>query len=118
VEDDAVKEALAQMVSEPDEMPSGTAVGGGVRLYLEGEEILSAELGEDVDLVSAVLLAEVVQAGARLADCALGANLGGDEGVEQAADTGRSANARWQGRFGGRSPLRAAGSRRWLRPLS
>jgi hypothetical protein len=83
VEYDSMEEALAEAVSQPGEVSSGVAVGGGIGLHLESEEVLPGELGEDVDLVAPVLLAQVVEAGSRLAARAFGAELGGDEGVEK-----------------------------------
>ena len=84
VEDDPVPEAVAEAISQPGEVSGGIAVGGGVGLDLEGEQVASAELGDDVDLVASVLLAQVVEAGSCFADRELAAELGDDEGVEQA----------------------------------
>jgi hypothetical protein len=55
-------------------------------LDFHSNDLSSAELSNDVDFVGALFLAKVVAVGTRSSDGSFGAELGGDERVEEAPD--------------------------------
>src|SRR6185437_9721583 len=81
VEDDTSKKAVAQPVPQPDEVPGIRSTRRGRGFDFAPDHPIAAYLAEDVDLVAALLLADVVQDRPGAGRLQLGTELRGDEGV-------------------------------------
>ncbi|HVO18090.1 MAG TPA: hypothetical protein VMU15_02465 [Anaeromyxobacter sp.] len=82
----APDEALAKLVTEPDEVVGVACSGRRAHLDPDADDLRCRDLGEEVDLVTPLLLAQVIEAQAALGYGRLGAQLGCDEGVQKAPE--------------------------------
>jgi len=71
VQDDASQELVVCMIPKPGQVLGIGGTGSGGRLDLEGHQLPGVQLGHDVDLMSAVVLAEVEQSAPLIADLRL-----------------------------------------------
>ncbi len=83
MEDYAGEEMVAGVVSKPGQVAGVVERGCCGGFDLEGDQALGVELGDHVELVAAVVLAEVVEAAAVFAGARLCPQLSDDKGLEQ-----------------------------------
>ncbi len=75
-------EPFSELLPQPEEMPGVGPIRSAARFRFDGDDPTSAEFSDDVDLVASLLIPQVVEARPCRRDGYLGAELGGDEGVE------------------------------------
>ena len=85
MQDDPRHERVRISIAERGQMASAVCRRGRVGLDLQADQPATGQLGEEVHFEPALLLAHVMETRTRWRDRELGAELGGDERVEESA---------------------------------